>query len=79
VHHRYGVPIARAGVPAVLVHDLRHTSVTPLLAGGVCGTIVQERLGHSTIALPLDRSSHVTADMRREAAERLDVLLDAAS
>jgi integrase len=50
-----------------------------MLAEGVHGKIVQERLGHSNIAMTLDLYSHVTADMQKEAAERLEVLLDAAS
>jgi integrase len=69
----------RAGVTAIRFHDLRHTSATLLLAEGVHAKIVQEWLGHSNIAMTLDLYSHVTADMQREAAERLDVLMDAAS
>jgi integrase len=45
--------IARAEVPVIRFHDLRLTSATLMLAGGVHGKIVQERLGHSSIAMTL--------------------------
>ena len=39
--------------------------------------VVQERLGHSSIKMTLDRYSHVSASMQREAADRLDRALEA--
>jgi integrase len=71
--------ITRAGVPTIRFHDLRHTSATLLLAEGVHGKIVQERLGHSNIAMTLDLYSHVSADMQRDAAQRLEAVLSAVS
>ncbi len=52
--------------------DLRHTSTTLLLAEGVHGKIVQERLGHADIAMTLDLYSHVTSDTQRQAADALE-------
>lgn len=46
-----------------------------MLTEGVHPKIVQERLGHSTIAIPLNVCSHVSMDMQREAAGRLDAAL----
>jgi integrase len=46
-----------------------------MLANGAHPKIVQERLGHSDIAMTLNRYSHVTGDMQRGAADRLDDLL----
>ena len=60
-------------------HDLRHTCATLLLADGAHPKIVQERLGHANIAITMNLYSHVTADMQRQAADRLDELLDAVS
>jgi integrase len=62
-------------VPAIRFHDLRHTSATLLLAEGVHGKIVQERLGHANIAMTLDLYSHVTADMQRQAADALEATI----
>jgi integrase len=36
--------------------------------------VVQERLGHSNIALTLGTYSHVTPTMHRDAADRMDAL-----
>jgi integrase len=68
-----------AGVPRIKLHGMRHTNATVSLAAGEHPKIVQERLGHSTISMTLDRYSHVTASMQQEAAQRLDALLSAAA
>jgi integrase len=70
--------VNRAGAPVIRVHDLRHTSATLLLAEGVHGKIVQERLGHANIAMTLDLYSHVTADMQRQAADALEAKIESA-
>jgi integrase len=75
---RFGQLIEQAGVPPIRFHDLRHTCATMLLAEGVHPKVVQERLGHATIAETLDRYSHVAEDMQRHAADRLDAAIDAA-
>jgi integrase len=75
LHRRFKKRIARAGVPDIRLHDLRHTAATLMLANGENPKIVAERLGHSSIAITMDLYSHVTEDMQRAAAERLDSLL----
>ncbi|MCC6642425.1 MAG: site-specific integrase [Deltaproteobacteria bacterium] len=70
--------LARAGLPQTTrFHDLRHSAATLLLAQGVHPKIVQERLGHSTIALTLDTYSHVLKGLGAEAASKLDAILGA--
>ena len=66
----------RARVPKIRIHDLRHTSATLMLANGEHPKIVQERLGHADVSMTLNRYSHVTMDMQRDAADRLDKLVD---
>ena len=46
-----------------------------LLKAGTHPWIVQERLGHSSIAITLDIYSHTVPGMQKAAAERLDALL----
>ncbi len=75
LYRRFQDLTKRAGVPTIRFHDLRHTSATLLLAQGVHGKIVQERLGHANIAMTLDLYSHVTADMQRHAADALEAAL----
>ncbi|HVC35336.1 MAG TPA: site-specific integrase, partial [Chloroflexota bacterium] len=69
---------ARAGVPRVRFHDLRHTSATLLLAANVNPKVVSERLGHSGIGITMDTYSHVTPTMQRDAANVLGRVLGAA-
>jgi integrase len=70
--------ISRAGVPKIRFHDLRHTAATVLLAEGIHPKIVQERLGHTDIAMTLNLYSHVTPDMQRQAADAMEAELSRA-
>ena len=62
---------ARAGVPAVRLHDLRHTAATLALTAGAHPKQVQEMLGHARVAITLDVYSHVTPHMHEETAEKI--------
>jgi integrase len=67
--------LENAGLAPIRFHDLRHTSATLLLTAGVHPKVVQERLGHSQIAITLDTYSHVMPSLQLDAAEKLDALL----
>ena len=54
--------------PHLTIHGLRHTLATVALTSGVHPRVVQERLGHSTIAVTLQIYSHVTPTLHDEAA-----------
>jgi integrase len=58
----------------VRFHDLRHSAATILLMAGIHPKVVQERMGHSTIAMTLDVYSHVLPSMEQEAAVKIDDL-----
>ena len=60
---------AAAGVPTIVLHGLRHTHASHALAAGVDMTVVQRRLGHSTLALTSDTYTRVLPKVAREAAE----------
>jgi integrase len=62
--------LAAAQLPSVRVHDLRHTAATLLLEWGQHPKVVQEMLGHSTIAITLDLYSHVAPRLHKEAARQ---------
>ena len=47
-------------------------------AAGIHPKVVQERLGNSQVSVAIDTYSHVAPSLQREAAERLDGLLNRA-
>ena len=78
VTHRFQRESAELGLPVVRYHDLRHTAATLMLEAGIHPKVVQERLGHATIAVTMDTYSHVLPNMQRDAAAAMDRVLAAA-
>jgi len=66
---------AKAGVKVIRLHDARHTHASLMLKQGIHPKIVQERLGHATIAVTLDTYSHVAPGLQEAAAMRFDEAL----
>jgi integrase len=71
--------LLEADLPHVRVHDLRHTTASTLLEAGVHPKLVQDLLGHSTIAVTLDTYSHVTPALHDQAVHEQQRLLVRAS
>ena len=67
--------LARAGLPRIRFHDLRHSHATLLLRQGEHPKIVSERLGHAGVGITLDVYSHVLPGMQAQAAARLEARL----
>jgi integrase len=67
--------LAAADVPAIRFHDLRHTWATLALQAGVHPKVVQEVLGHSSIAITLGTYSHVIPSMQEQAADTVAALV----
>src|SRR5262249_13878836 len=76
--HAFELFLVKHKLPRVRLHDLRHTHATAMLRAKIHPKIVQERLGHSTIAITLDIYSHVLEGMQEDAAEIVDADLQAA-
>ena len=70
-----GRAIREAGLLSVRFHDLRHTCATLLLSKGTHVKLVQELLGHATIAVTLDTYSHVLPGMGHGLANTMDEAL----
>ncbi|HEX3829865.1 MAG TPA: site-specific integrase [Sporichthyaceae bacterium] len=62
--------VAKAGLRDTRLHDARHTAATLLLEQGVDIRVVQQILGHSTLAVT-KRYTHVTDKLAHDAAERI--------
>jgi integrase len=70
--------VRAAGLPRLTLKGLRHTWATLALERGIHPRVVQERLGHSTIAITLGIYSHVVPTLHDEAAQLVaDLVLDA--
>lgn len=66
--------LRNAGLPAIRLHDLRHTHASIGLEAGLSLKVLQQRLGHSSYVVTADYYSHITSGMHDAAA---DVLGDA--
>lgn len=62
----------KAGVKVIRFHDARHTHASIMLREGIHPKVVQERLGHASIAITLDTYSHVAPGLQDAAALRFD-------
>lgn len=67
---------ARGG--KVRLHGLRHSHASHMLASNVHPKIVQERFGHSSIAITMDIYSHLMPNMQEDAVARVDTVMQAA-
>jgi len=74
VSRAWSTVASRAGVKVIRFHDARHTHASLMLKQGIHPKVVQERLGHATIAVTLDTYSHVTPGLQEAAAKRFDDL-----
>ncbi len=76
VTHRFRKLVQGLDIPRIRLHDLRHTHATLLLLAGVHPKVVQERLGHSSIAITLDTYSHVLPGLQEKAALAFESTLE---
>lgn len=68
----------KANGSTLRLHGLRHSHASHLLAENVHPKIVQERLGHHSIAVTMDIYSHLMPNMQADATAKLDAALRAA-
>jgi integrase len=64
--------LKKAGLPAIRLHDLRHTCATILLMAGKHPKFVQELLRHASIAITLDTYGHVIEGIDGGLADAMD-------
>ena len=67
--------LVAAGLPERMrFHDLRHTCASLCIALGAHPKAIQERLGHSSITVTLDRYGHLFPKLDEALTDRLDAL-----
>jgi integrase len=75
---RYFHPmLERAKLPRIRFHDLRHTAATLLLLANERTKVVSERLGHASTTTTEATYQHVLPTMQRQAAEKMNAILEA--
>ena len=67
--------VASIGLPDARLHDLRHTYATASIRAGDNLKTVQENLGHHSAAFTLDIYGHVTEQMKKDSAARMDAFI----
>jgi integrase len=70
--HAFERFVARAGLPSMRLHDLRHAHATTLLAAGVHPKVVSEALGHASVAFTMDAYQHVLPTMGEQVAQAIE-------
>lgn len=66
--------VKEAGIPAICIHELRHSSATLLRRKGVDLKIIQKILGHSNYAITANIYEHVDMDDQQDAMQKMDDL-----
>lgn len=74
-YRRFQKARAGAALPAMTLHDLRHSAASLLRAQGVPARMVMEILAHSNISLTLGTYSHIIPQLSRETAEKMNAIL----
>lgn len=76
VEHEYKRIVASIGVPDRRFHDLRHTFATEAIRAGVDYETLSKHLGHFSVGFTLDVYGHVTDQMKREAARKMQKVIE---
>lgn len=76
VCHHYKRIVESIGLPLARFHDLRHSYAVAAIRSGDDIKTVQGNLGHATAPFTLDVYGHVTEQMKRSSADRMQQYID---
>ena len=79
VYDCYKRIVKKMGCPELRFHDLRHQYAVIAIKNGDDIKTIQGNLGHATAAFTLDVYGHVTDEMKRNSADRMESYLQALS
>ena len=77
VYKNFKAVVRELGYNETRFHDLRHSYAVASIKSGDDIKTVQENLGHATAAFTLDVYGHVTDQMKRESAARMEQFIHA--
>ena len=67
--------VADLGIQSARLHDLRHTYAVASIRSGDDVKTIQQNLGHATAAFTLDVYCHVTEEMKKASAARMETYI----
>ena len=79
VYDCYKRIVKKMGCPELRFHDLRHQYAVIAIKNGDDIKTIQGNLGHATAAFTLDVYGHVTEEMKRNSADRMESYMPALS
>ena len=79
VYDCYKRIVKKMGCPELRFHDLRHQYAVIAIKNGDDIKTIQGNLGHATAAFTLDVYGHVTEEMKRNSADRMESYMQALS
>ena len=65
-----------AGLEPITMHECRHTYASTMVAAGVDPGEVMRRMGHSTVAMTIDRYTHALRGSEADTAAKVQAFLD---
>ena len=68
---------AAAALPKIRFQDLRHSAASLLHASGVPSEAIRQLLGHASVRTTEEIYTHLTTDLERAAAEKMDEIVSA--
>ena len=75
VYANYKRIVASIGRHNARLHDLRHSYAVAAFRAGDDPKAVQENLGHATASFTLDVYGHVTGNMKKDSADRMEAFI----
>lgn len=72
IKNRFTLILERANCKHIRFHDLRHTFATMALQSGMDVKTLSSVIGHVSSATTLDIYAHITDDMQRGAAKKIE-------
>ena len=77
VYKHFKNVVEAIGLPSVRFHDLRHSYAVAAIRAGDDLKTVSENLGHASVSFTLDVYGHVTGDMRKSSADKMQNYISA--